>query len=143
MNRIDGSSLPPTRAVLVALTGVATIATLGSLYFSEVLGLVPCDLCWYQRILMYPLVVVLGVGALENRPGVWRTVLPLSTGGLLVAAYHTWLQLQPAAFCSFGGGCTAILYSAVGGVVTIPRLSLFAFALLTLGCAAIALSERR
>ncbi len=53
---------------MAALTVVAGVATAGSLYFSEVLGLVLCDLCWYQRILMYPLVVVLGVAAWENRP---------------------------------------------------------------------------
>ncbi|AUV82223.1 disulfide bond formation protein B [Salinigranum rubrum] len=128
----DARSLPGT--LLAALTLVASVATAGSLYFSLGLGLVPCELCWYQRILMYPLVVVGGVAALERRVGVWRTVLPLSLGGLAVAAYHVYLQVTPAAAgsCSIGGGCSAVLYPMLGGVLTIPRLSMLAFTLVSL-----------
>ena len=68
-------------------TLVAVVATAGSLYFSLGLGLVPCELCWYQRILMYPLVLVLGVAALENRRRGFLTALPLSILGVVVAAY--------------------------------------------------------
>lgn len=122
------------RALLAALTLVASVATAGSLYFSLGLGLVPCELCWYQRILMYPLVVVGGVAAVEARPTAWRTVLPLSLGGLVVAAYHVYLQETPAAAgsCSIGGGCAAIQYPMLGGLLTIPRLSLLAFLLVSL-----------
>lgn len=63
------------RRLLASATVVAGVATAGSLYLSLGLGLVPCELCWYQRVLMYPLVVVLGVAAAEGRPGAWRTVL--------------------------------------------------------------------
>ena len=80
------ANLSNGRASLVGGTVVAGVATVGSLYFSEVLGLIPCELCWYQRILMYPLVLVVGVGALENRLGVYRTALPLSVAGTAVAA---------------------------------------------------------
>lgn len=114
------------RPILTAVTVVATVATAGSLYFSEVLGLVPCELCWYQRILMYPLVVVGGVGAYEGRAGAWRTGLPLSLAGVVVSAYHTYVQLTPAATCEIDGACTAILWQGVG-VFTIPRLALVAF----------------
>jgi disulfide bond formation protein DsbB len=83
---------------------------------------------------MYPLVVVGGVAAVERRVGVWRTVLPLSLGGLAVAAYHVYLQVTPAAAgsCSIGGGCSAVLYPMLGGLLTIPRLSLVAFTLVSL-----------
>jgi hypothetical protein len=82
--------------VLGSATLIAGIATAGSLWFS--LGLVPCDLCWYQRILMYPLVMVMGVAAIEARPTVWRTSIPLSVLGGVIATYHTVLQArQPPA----------------------------------------------
>jgi len=128
-----------TRAALGGATVVAAVATAGSLSFSLGLGLVPCDLCWYQRILMYPLVVVLGVATIERRPAVSRTTLPLSVLGVAVAAYHSYLQVAPGGgTCSLGGGCTAIQWSALGGVLTIPRLSLLAFVLVSLGTVAAA-----
>ena len=64
------------RLPLAAGTLVAIVATTGSLFLSLGLGLVPCELCWYQRILMYPLVIVLGVAAVENRRRVFLTALP-------------------------------------------------------------------
>ncbi|MDQ2054228.1 MULTISPECIES: disulfide bond formation protein B [Halobellus] len=122
-----------TRPLLGLATLVAGIGTAGSLYFSLGLGLVPCELCWYQRILLYPLVVVLGVATLEDRPGVARTVLPLSLLGLGVATYHVVLQVRPSVggTCSVGGGCSSILYPMLDGLLTIPRLSLIAFVLVT------------
>ena len=111
-------------------TLVALVATAGSLYFSLGLGLVPCELCWYQRILMYPLVLVLGVAALENRRRVFLTALPLSALGTVVAAYHSWLQVSDTTgTCSVGGGCSAIQYQVAG--LSIPNLSLIAFVLIT------------
>ena len=122
-----------TRSLLALGTLVAAVGTAGSLYFSLGLGLVPCELCWYQRILLYPLTVVLGVATLDDRPRVARTVLPLSGLGVVVAAYHVLLQLRPTleATCSVGGGCSSILYPMAGGLLTIPRLSLIAFVLVT------------
>jgi len=117
-----------SRSLLVLATLVATVATAGSLWFSLGLGLVPCELCWYQRVLMYPLVVVLGVGVAEARPGVWRTVLPLAVSGLVVAAYHSYLQATTVA-CGFEGDCAAVLWRAPVAGLTIPNLSLVAFGL--------------
>ncbi|ELZ34954.1 disulfide bond formation protein dsbb [Halogeometricum pallidum JCM 14848] len=123
---------PSTRAVLALSTLVAAVATVGSLFFSLGLGLVPCELCWYQRILMYPLVVVLGVAAAEERADVYRTVLPLSTLGILVSSYHVYIQLFPVSTgCTLGGGCSSIQYPMLGGLLTIPRLALIAFVLIT------------
>ena len=88
---------------------VALVASAGSLYLSEVVGFVPCLLCWYQRIVMYPLVVVLGVAMVRGDAGVWRYALPLSVIGALIAAYHVTIQLQPsldAGMCSAGASCT-------------------------------------
>lgn len=120
-----------SRALLAAGAVVAAVATAGSLWFSLGLGLVPCELCWYQRVLMYPLVVVLGVAALENRPGVWRTVLPLALPGLAVAAYHSYLQATTIA-CGVGsGGCAVVQWRAPLVGLSIPNLSLVAFLLVT------------
>jgi len=134
--------LPGTRALLALATFVAAVATAGSLRFSLGLGLVPCELCWYQRILMYPLVVVLGVAAAEARPGVWRTVLPLAVPGLAVAAYHSYLQMTTVT-CGLGnGGCAAVQWRAPVVGPTIPNLSLVAFALVALLVGTVAARER-
>ena len=117
------------RALLAAATVVALVATAGSLWLSEVWRLVPCELCWYQRILMYPLVVVLGVAAWERRPAIARTVLPLSVLGTAIAGYHSWIQATGGgggAGCSIGS-CGAILFRLQPIGLTIPNLSLVAF----------------
>ena len=119
-----------TRLSLAAGTLVAAVATAGSLYLSLGLGLIPCELCWYQRILMYPLVVVLGVAALEDRPSVVRTVLPLSLLGIGVAAYHSILQVTADQTTCTVGSCGSIQYQVLG--LTIPNLSLLAFVLVSL-----------
>jgi len=119
-----------TRLVLGSATLVTGIATAGSLWFSLGLGLVPCDLCWYQRILMYPLVVVLGVATIEARPAIWRTVVPLSVLGGVIATHHSVLQATTTT-CSFDGSCAAIQWRSPIAGLTIPNLSLLAFVLVT------------
>ncbi len=132
------------RRLLAGCAIVAAVATVGSLYFSEVMHFPPCELCWHQRILMYPLVVVLGVGALEDRPGVWKTGLPLSGLGVLLAGYHIVVQTTGSSgvTCGVGAGCDAVYWQGPG-FLTIPWLSLFAFALVTAGLLALASLERR
>lgn len=118
-----------TRPLLAAATVVAAVATVGSLSLSLGLGLTPCRLCWYQRICMYPLVVVLGVAALEDRPAVARTALPLSVLGGTIAAYHSWLQVTQTA-CGLGAfSCAQVQYRVAG--LTVPNLALTAFVLVT------------
>ena len=109
---------------------VAVVATVGSLYFSLGMGLIPCDLCWYQRIFMYPLVFVIGVGILRDED-VKSYVLPLSVGGFLVAMYHNYVQMTPASatICTSDVPCDLVLYSFHG--VTIPQMSLTAFGIIT------------
>jgi len=118
------------RRVVAACFLVAVVATSGSLFYSLGLGFYPCELCWYQRILMYPLVVVLGYATLTDWPDVHRVVLPLSVPGLAIALYHSYLQLSPTATCSVGG-CGAVHLRVLG--LSIPNQSALAFALLTLG----------
>ncbi|WP_245180542.1 disulfide bond formation protein B [Haloarcula amylovorans] len=124
----SSSAVPlSTRQLLGFATLVAGVATAGSLYFSLGVGLTPCRLCWYQRILMYPLVVVLGVAAIERRAAVARTVLPLAVLGGSIAAYHSWLQVSQSS-CGLGAvSCSAVVYRVVG--FSIPNLALMAFAL--------------
>ena len=118
------------RLRLGGATLVASIATAGSLWFSFGLGLVPCELCWYQRILMYPLVVVLGVATIERRSAVWRTALPLSLLGITVSGYHSVLQATTST-CTFTGACAAVQWRLPVLGLTIPNLSLIAFVLVT------------
>lgn len=132
------------RRLLAGCTFVAAIATVGSLYFSEVMGFPPCGLCWYQRVFMYPLVVVLGVAALEENASVWTTALPLSGLGLVTAVYHVVFQATatPGTQCTIGSGCGAVYWEGLG-IFTIPRLSLLAFVLVTAGLLVLATLERR
>jgi disulfide bond formation protein DsbB len=124
---------------------IAITATAGSLYFSEVRSFVPCALCWWQRILMYPLVVVLGVATFRQDTGVWRTALPLSVLGLGTSTYHYLIQkvpgFAPPASCASGVPCNA-QYINWFGFVTIPLLAGVAFALITAFLTVLVLRER-
>ena len=73
---------------------VALVATLGSLYFSEIRGFVPCTLCWYQRILMYPLVLILGVATYRQDERGFAYSLPLSVAGILASVHSTRLKIK-------------------------------------------------
>lgn len=113
---------------------VATVAMLGSLYFSEVRLFIPCTLCWYQRILMYPLALILAIASYRQDKSVVVYALPLSILGLGVAAYHYAEQKIPsfgsAVLCRSGVPC-ATEYINWLGFITIPFLSLVAFAIIT------------
>jgi disulfide bond formation protein DsbB len=112
----------------------AWIALSGSLFFSEVLGWPPCLLCWYQRILMYPLAVILAIGIFRRDRGVHLYVLPLALVGACVSLYHyllirtDWFPPPP---CSNGIPCT-VDYLNVLGFINIPFLALTAFLIISL-----------
>ncbi|MBM7655669.1 disulfide oxidoreductase [Neobacillus cucumis] len=112
----------------------AIIATLGSLYFSEVMHFIPCTLCWYQRIFMYPLAIILGVAFYRNDQGIYRYVLPLSIIGMLISGYHTLLQklpyLQQFEMCTTGVPCSKDYINWLG-FITIPLLAFIAFTIIT------------
>jgi disulfide bond formation protein DsbB len=107
---------------------VAAVATAGSLYYSQVAHYQPCDLCWYQRICMYPLTAVLFVAAVRRDRAIWRYVLPQACVGAVIAAYHTQLQAFPAqsTFCSALDPCTS-RYVWEFGFVSLPFMALAAF----------------
>lgn len=114
----------------------ALVATVASLTFSEVLGLPPCTLCWYQRIAMYPLVLVIGVGIALGDRRVALYALPASVVGLTVAVYHNLLYYgvlpEGITQCALGVSCTARQVELFGlPFMTIPTLSLIAFAVIT------------
>ena len=112
---------------------VSSIATGGSLFFSEIAHFVPCELCWYQRICMYPLTIASLLAALANDRRVARYLLPLPLVGACVSVYHLLVEngyVAQAQSCliSAPGGC-AVKWINEFGYVTIPTLALTGFAL--------------
>jgi disulfide bond formation protein DsbB len=112
---------------------VAAIATGGSLFFSEIAGFVPCELCWYQRICMYPLSILTLLGALTNDRRLARYLLPFPVIGAGISVYHLLVENgvveQQQACLVTAGGC-ATKWINEFGYMTIPTLALSAFALL-------------
>jgi disulfide bond formation protein DsbB len=123
------------RTPLLTAWFLALLATLGSLFFSEVMKLPPCVLCWYQRISMYPLVVLLAVGWLRADPKVTTYAGPLAAIGWGIAVYHNLLyyHLIPESItpCTEGVSCTSRQIEWLG-FITIPLLSLMAFTIVGL-----------
>src|SRR5262249_2399347 len=112
---------------------VAALATGGSLFFSEIAGFVPCELCWYQRICMYPLALLTLFAAVHGDYRVPRYLLPFPVVGACVSIYHlrienAWIR-EPSA-CRIGGAGCAVRWIDEFGYVTIPTLALTAFVLL-------------
>ena len=109
---------------------VATASTLGALFFSEVMQLPPCVLCWYQRIFMFPLVLLLPVGLFPFDPKVVRYALPLALVGGTIAIYHQLLVLgivpESASPCTRGVPCAEVQIEWLG-FITIPFLAVAAF----------------
>lgn len=114
---------------------IALVAMLGSLYFSEIRQFVPCTMCWYQRICMYPLVLILGIGSFQNDFNVKKLALPLSIIGLLISTWHYLEQKVPGFAeikpCTQGVPCSSE-YINVFGFITIPFLAGTAFLLISL-----------
>ena len=113
---------------------IALIATLGSLYFSEIRNFVPCELCWYQRILMYPMAVLLCIAYIRKDWKMSFYAMILSGIGACISLYHYSIQKiasfgENAIGCSVGVPCTAE-YINWFGFVTIPFLALIAFILI-------------
>ncbi len=127
----DQTELDVTRWQLIFVSWlVAAISTLGSLFFSEVMELVPCVLCWYQRIFMFPLAMILLMALHPLDTRVVRYALPLAVIGLIFTLYHCLLffgfipeNLQP---CSQGVSC-ADASMELFGFLPIPLLSLASF----------------
>lgn len=114
---------------------IALVAMLGSLYFSEIRQFAPCTMCWYQRICMYPLVLILGIGSFQNDFNVKKIALSLSIIGLLISTWHYLEQKVPGFAeikpCTQGVPCSSE-YINVFGFITIPFLAGTAFLLISL-----------
>ena len=121
--------------MLPMAAGIALIATAGSLYFSDVAGFTPCALCWYQRIAMYPLTVILGIAAWRNEAAIRRYVVPVAAIGAAISLWHIGVERLPGlptGSCSLDVPCDLIWVERFG-FVTIPVMALAAFlAIITL-----------
>ena len=111
---------------------LVSLSTSISIFFSSVMEFAPCVLCWYQRICLFPLVLILGAGLISFDKNVVKYSLPLAIAGWFVALYHTLLYsgiipetMQP---CSQGVSCTEE-YIDLFGFITIPMLSLLSFSM--------------
>ena len=117
---------------LFAAWAVALVAMAGSLFYSEVLGYEPCEFCWYQRILMYPLVLIYGVAIVKKNSDIALPGVILSGIGIFVSTYHYLLQQIPG--LSGNNACGAVpcssQYVNYFGFVTIPFLAGTAFVMI-------------
>ncbi len=114
-------------AALWLAWAVAAVTSSGSLYYSLVRHYDPCELCWYQRICMYPLAVILFVAARRRTPAIRRYVWPQIAVGAVIAAYQTQLQAFPSqqSFCPAANPCT-LRYVWQFGFVSLPLMDLVA-----------------
>lgn len=130
---------------LFAAWAISFIATIGSLFFSEVWKFIPCELCWYQRIFMYPLVIILGIAVIKKDAKQYMYVLPVASIGFLIALYHYLVQKVPA-FASNSISCGMIpcttQYINWLGFITIPFLALTSFGLIIICCLIIWRSQK-
>jgi len=112
---------------------VASVATLGSLFFSEVMGFVPCSMCWYQRIFMYPLVLIFLINLLYPDDKLFKYSIPLVATGLFFSIYHNLLMFdiipESVVPCVSGVPCSTE-YINWFGFITIPFLSFVAYFML-------------
>ena len=133
------------RCGLCAAWLISVVAVGGSLFFSEVRMFVPCNLCWWQRIIMYPLLPILGIASWLEDHNVVRYVLPLSWAGFLVSTYHYLGQkidgFLPPAVCRGGVPCTAEYINWLG-FITIPFLAGVAFLLISVILSVKAVGDR-
>ncbi len=132
MHQSDQSN--PDWNILFSCWLLATVSTLGSLFFSYVMEFAPCVLCWYQRIFLFPLVLILARGLFPYDKNAVKFALPLAIVGWLTAVYHNLLfagiipdKMQP---CSQGVSCTEE-YIDLFGFLSIPMLSLLSFTIIT------------
>ena len=123
---------------------VSLAATFGSLFFSEIKGFIPCELCWYQRIFMYPLTLILGIGTFQNDSSVKKFALPFALIGGSISLMH-YLEQKIPGFggikpCVSGVPCSA-QYINWFGFITIPFLALVAF--LIIACCMVLIKSKK
>ena len=126
-----------TKSTLFVLLSflTATIATFGSLFFSEIMQFVPCNMCWYQRIFMYPLVLIFLINLLYPDDKLLKYSMPLVLVGLFFAIYHNLLMFgiipESVVPCVQGVPCSTVYLNWLG-FITIPLLSLVAYSMIVI-----------
>jgi len=129
---MNSSKMISTTVVLLCFL-VASVATMGSLFFSEIMGFVPCSMCWYQRIFMYPLVLIFVINLLYPDDKLFKYSIPLVITGLFFSIYHNLLMFdiipESVVPCVSGVPCSTE-YINWFGFITIPLLSFVAYFLL-------------
>jgi Disulfide bond formation protein DsbB len=130
-------AIAPVRVWLAWL--VAAVAMAGSLYFSEDANFEPCKLCWFQRIAMYPIALLLLIAALRRDDGIRHYVVPVASVGAAISAYHYLIEWRPSlgtGSCNISAPCTVPWFREFG-FISLPLMALCGFAaivtLLTLG----------
>jgi disulfide bond formation protein DsbB len=112
----------------------ATFGTMASLYFSEILNYEPCNLCWYQRIALFPVAIILGIATYRGFFGIGRYVLPQTVCGFLLALYQVAIQeipgWNPIEMCGAGPSCSEKLSIGLGPI-SMPMLSAAGFLLIS------------
>jgi len=126
--RVGAAVIAQRQALTIAVAGVST---LGSLYFSEVADYVPCRLCWFQRIAMYPIALIAVIALIRRDAGArWYTV-PLATIGLAISTYHYLIErgvvADSEACALFGPSCADVWFEEFG-FVTLAFMALAGFA---------------
>ena len=133
MPNLDHSSNTAWTLVFLAWL-LATLSTLGALFLGEIMGYTPCQFCWYQRIAMFPLVLVLAAGLFPFDPKVIRYALPLAFVGWLLAVFQMALVVglipESVTPCQKGVPCSE-LQVVWFGFISIPLLSVLAFSSIT------------
>ena len=120
---------------LTFISIVSLVATLGSLYFSQIRGFEPCTLCWYQRILMYPIILISGIGLFQKNANIALTTAVFAFIGGGISLYH--YGIQKLAFLSDSAPACGLVpctgqYINYLGFITIPFLALIAFSLIAI-----------
>lgn len=131
--KLDCNATPFVGMTLAWL--VALVSTLSALFIGEVMGQMPCVACWYQRIAMFPIVVILGIALLRDDDGAWMYALPLALAGGVIALWHSLLYAEllprPIVPCTATGPSCSGAEQLLLGSIPIPYLSLLAFILIT------------
>jgi len=122
--------------LLFGAWAIALAASLGALFIGEVLGQEPCNLCWYQRIAMFPLALMLGLACLYNDFSIRRYALPLAIAGGAVALWHTLLYVglisEAIVPCSVTGPSCTDANMTIFGAIPLPMISLASFIVIAL-----------
>ena len=132
MTSVVGATAKSSSGTLYIAWLVAIAATLGALFVGEVMGQAPCTLCWYQRIAMFPLAVLLGIASYRGDYASWRYTLPIAALGWLIAGFHLLLYygLIPEGIEPCGAGPSCSDASMLLFDVPLPLMSLAAFSLI-------------